>query len=300
MKPRRPPQRPAKPTRHAANNVRTANNTRTPGPAPSSNVEIVSGLRAALAVYSTRAQDIVRIAYTAQTKPDIAALLSFASSHRVEHGQLSDADLSRFADSPQHDGVCLETKPRTWTTPKALVEHLVKTKGVAIAFDRVRNPYNIGAVLRSAAFFGIDAAIFGMPAPHPALSSQAVRVAEGGAEHLRLSRTTDLADTLTRVRDQGIAIFGAEDDGSHNAIGYAFKRPCVLVLGHEREGISPKVRALCDAMVAIPGGGSVHSLNVSIAASVLITEIQRGTLASTALKPSASAATALKLSLIHI
>ncbi len=276
MKPRRPGPRPQKSQRSAAQRP-APQATRAAAPA-SPNVELVSGLRAALAVCSVRPQDIVRVAFTAQARPDIGPLLSLAKAQHVAHTQVSEAELSRFADSPQHDGVCLQTKPRSWTTPKALAEHLLQAGGVAIAFDRVRNPYNVGAILRSAAFFGIDGAMIGMPAPHPALSSQAVRVAEGGAEHLRLSRTTDLADTLKRMRDQGITIVGAEDDGSHNAIGYTFKRPCVLVLGHEREGISPKVRALCDAMVAIPGGGSVHSLNVSIAASVLITEIQRSNL----------------------
>jgi RNA methyltransferase, TrmH family len=68
---------------------------------------------------------------------------------------------------------------------------LVKRSGTAIALDRVRNPYNIGAIVRSAAFFGVDAALLGTPAPHPGLPPTAVRVAEGGAEHLALARTTD-------------------------------------------------------------------------------------------------------------
>ena len=242
--------------------------------------ELVTGVRASLAVLRTRREDILRVCFSAAVRHDLAELLSFAAAQHLECTALSEAELSSIADSNQHEGVCIETKPRRWTPPKVLAERLIAAQhqGVAVAFDRVRNPYNIGAVLRSAAFFGIDGAILGMPAPHPALTSQAVRVAEGGAEHLLLTRTTDLADTLARLRSVGVTVIGAEDDGSHNAVGYTFKRPCVLVLGHEREGISPKVRAQCDAMVAIAGAGSVHSLNVSIAASVLLSEIQRGRL----------------------
>jgi TrmH RNA methyltransferase len=228
-----------------------------------------------LAVVRARPDDIVRVAFNAQVRDEIGPLLSFASSRRLECSQVTEAEISRITESPQHDGVCVATKPRRWTTPQALGDMLVKTSGVAIAFDRVRNPYNIGAILRTAAFFGVDGAILGMPAPHPALSPQAVRVAEGGAEHLLLTRTTDLADTLSRLRARGITVVGAEDDGTANVFGYQFKRPCIVVMGHEREGLSDRVRAQCDVMVAIPGAGSVHSLNVAIAGSILIAEMQR-------------------------
>lgn len=240
-----------------------------------SHVDLVYGLRAVLAVLRVRPDDIVRVAFTAQSRDDIGTLLRFASSRRLECAQLSEAELSRITESPQHEGVCVATKARHWTTPQALGDILLNASGVAIAFDRVRNPYNIGAILRTAAFFGVDGAILGMPAPHPALSSQAVRVAEGGAEHLTLTRTTDLADTLSRLRARGVVVVGAEDDGSANVFESQFKRPCIVVLGHEREGLSDRVRAQCDMMVAIPGAGSVHSLNVAIAGSILIAEVQR-------------------------
>jgi len=242
---------------------------------PVADVELVCGLRAALAVLRVRRDDIVRVAFNAQARDDIGELLAFAGSRRLECTQLSDGELGRITESPQHDGVCVTTKPRRWTTPSALADVLVKGPGVAVAFDRVRNPYNIGAILRTAAFFGVDGAILGMPAPHPALSPQAVRVAEGGAEHLMLTRTTDLADTLSRLRTRGVLVVGAEDDGDANVFEFQFKRPCIVVLGHEREGLSDRVRAQCDVMVAIPGAGAVHSLNVAIAGSVLIAEMQR-------------------------
>ena len=145
-----------------------------------------------------------------------------------------------------------------------------------IAIDRVRNPYNIGAILRSAAFFGLEAAVLGAVAPHPALPPDAVRVAEGGAEHLTFVRTTDLADTLSRLRARGIAVVAAESDADKDAIGFAFKRPAVLVVGHEREGISDRVRSQCDAVVALRGAKTVESLNVAVAAGLLIAEVVRG------------------------
>src|SRR5262249_30383703 len=151
-----------------------------------------------------------------------------------------------------------------------------RTEGVALALDRVRNPYNVGAILRSAAFFGLDGVLLGAPAPHPALAPDAVRVAEGGAEYLLLSRTTDLADTLSRLRARSVQILGGESHSGASAIGFAFVRPTMLVMGHEREGLSERVRTQCDALVTIRGAGAIQSLNASIAASVLVAEIVRG------------------------
>src|SRR5262249_2112217 len=140
-------------------------------------------------------------------------------------------------------------------------------------------PYNVGAILRTAAFFGIDAALLGAPAPHPALAPDAVRVAEGGAEHVRLCRTTDLADTVARLRTRGVRIVGAESNAPNEAIGsaYARARPSLLVVGHEREGLSERVRAQCDALVTIHGSGAIESLNVGVATALLVSELVRGT-----------------------
>jgi TrmH RNA methyltransferase len=121
----------------------------------------------------------------------------------------------------------------------------------------------------------MDAALLGAPAPHPGLPADAVRVAEGGAEELEFARTTDLPDTLGRLRAQGIVVVGAESEATVNAIGFTYARPIVIVLGHEREGLSERAKAQCDSLVAIPGSNSVRSLNVSVAASVLFAEVVR-------------------------
>lgn len=237
--------------------------------------EIVYGLRAGLAVLARRPDDIARVACARDAHPDVAEIARFASARRLPFEELPDADLARLAQSTHHEGLVVTARPRRWTPPADLADLLLHKQGVAVALDRVRNPYNIGAVLRSAAFFGVDAAILGAPAPHPALAPDAVRVAEGGAEHLVLTRTTDLADTLARLRTRGVRVVGADGASATRAQGYTFPRPTVLVLGHEREGMSDRVRAQCDAIISIPGSGAVESLNVAVAAGVLIAEMTR-------------------------
>ncbi|MBX7193237.1 MAG: RNA methyltransferase [Sandaracinaceae bacterium] len=244
--------------------------------------EIVFGLRACLAVLATRPQAIREVLVSADQRDAARALIAHARGHARE---LPDRELERVAETSHHEGVVVRTAPRAWASGKELRALLdprnvdMRREGarpkVAVALDRVRNPYNIGAILRSAAFFGIDVAVLGAPAPHPALPPDAARVAEGGAEHLVLSRTTDLAETLAQLKKVGVRIYGAENDGAHDVTTFTIERPCVLVLGHEREGISPRVREQCDAMLAIRGTGAIQSLNVSIAASLLIHEFAR-------------------------
>jgi TrmH RNA methyltransferase len=232
--------------------------------------EAVYGLRAALAVFEVRRDDITRVVHAEEARAECTALLRWAAAQKVPAQAVDGRELGRVAGTEHHEGLCVVARPRRWTPPNALADKLLRERGVAVAMDRVRNPYNIGAVLRTAAFFGVDAAVLGAQAPHPALAPMAVRVAEGGAEHLTLCRTTDLADTLARLRARGVLVVGAEATGAVPLGRFSFARPTVLVLGHEREGLSERVRALCDARVAIVGTGAVESLNVGVAAGVMI------------------------------
>lgn len=238
-------------------------------------VEHVFGLRAGLALFHVRRADIQRVFFSSQAEPEIGELLRWCAAERVPAERMDD--LARVSGSTHHEGLCVNAAPRKWATPHDLADALAASKGVAIALDRVRNPYNIGAILRTAAFFGVKGAILGAAAPHPALPPDAVRVAEGGAEHLLFTRTTDLAETLGRLRKRGITVMGADGASDKSVFEARAQRPLVIVMGHEREGLGQRIRGQCDSVVAIPGTGAVESLNVAAAAAVLIAEaVRRG------------------------
>lgn len=217
-----------------------------------------------------RPDDVLRVAHSREVRDEVGPLLRWAASRRIEARELADAELDRIAGGDHHEGLLVLARPRAWVSAADLGERLVRERGVCIALDRVRNPYNIGAVLRSAAFFGVHGALLGTPAPHPGLPPMAVRVAEGGVEHLAMSRTTDLADTLARLRARGVRVVGADGQAKDAMQKVPVDRPVVLVLGNEREGLGERVRAQCDTLVAIRGTGAVESLNVAVAAGVMI------------------------------
>ena len=103
----------------------------------------------------------------------------------------------------------------------------------------------------------------------------AVRVAEGGVEYLHLARTTDSRTRSPCLRSRGVRVVGADGHATTGAMGFAFGRPVVLVVGNEREGLGDWVRAQCDAVVAIRGSGAIEPLNVAVATSVLVAEMTR-------------------------
>lgn len=201
----------------------------------------------------------------------------WAATRHVPCVEMRDGDLDRFAESTHHEGLCLVTRPRRWLSTSELGDALARANGAGLALDRVRNPYNVGAMMRTAAFFGLDAVLLGTPAPHPGLPPTAVRVAEGGTEHLKLARTTDLADTLARLRARGVRVIGADARAPSSESGFAFAGPTLLVVGNEREGLGARVRAACDGFVAVRGNGAIESLNVAVAASILLAAMRKET-----------------------
>lgn len=238
-------------------------------------VEILHGHRAVLAVLARRPGDVRRVGCAAGLEEEIRRGAGFRGDVRV----LPPAELARIAGSDLHEGLVAEVAARPYASLAELGDRLVTGaahgRGTAIALDRVRNPYNVGAILRSAAFFGVDAVLLGAPAPHPGLSPEAVRVAEGGAEHLLVARSTDLAESLARLRRRGVQVVGTHVTDAAPALGFPFARPTVLVLGNEREGMSDRVRAACASCVRIEGSGAVESLNVAVAAGVLVAALTR-------------------------
>jgi TrmH RNA methyltransferase len=237
--------------------------------------ETTYGLRAGLALVARRADDVVRVRFAHGVARAIEPQIKMLRARGVPCDIAADRDLERAAHTVQHEGLCVEARPRLWLTPQELAVHLAHVRGAAIALDRVRNSYNVGAILRTAAFFGLDGVVLGAPAPHPGLDPNAVRVAEGGAEHLELARTTNLSDTLHSMRAAGVRVVAADQNAASDARDYTFERPALLVLGNEKGGLAPRIRGECDAMVAIRGAGAVESLNVGVAAGILISRLTR-------------------------
>ncbi|MFH1724600.1 MAG: 23S rRNA (guanosine(2251)-2'-O)-methyltransferase RlmB [Elusimicrobiota bacterium] len=186
-------------------------------------------------------------------------------------------DLDRVAGGAAHQGLSARVERRPGKGLDGFLAGLTereKAESVLVALDRIQDPRNLGAIVRSAACLGARAVV--VPDRHSAPMSQTVlQSSAGAAGKIPTFRVGNLAATLLRLKDAGYWVYGADPSG-RPAWGLRLNTPLVLVVGSEGKGMRSLVRSYCDELVAIPQSeAGVASLNASCAASVLLYEVMR-------------------------
>lgn len=168
-----------------------------------------------------------------------------------------------------HQGAALEVKPLDWGS----FEEVCATGAGAplvVLLDRVTDPHNVGAILRSAEVFGARAVIATRQHAVPETGALA-KTASGALERQPYLRVTNLADAMEDLKRMGFVLLGLDGEAEttlSEAVAAVGTRPIGLVMGAEGPGLREKTRATCDQLVRIPYGGAFGSLNVSNAAAV--------------------------------
>ncbi|MCW1919875.1 23S rRNA (guanosine(2251)-2'-O)-methyltransferase RlmB [Rhodobacter sp. KR11] len=174
-----------------------------------------------------------------------------------------------LAEDSVHQGAALEVKPLNWGK---LDDLAISGEGepLVVCLDRVTDPHNVGAVLRSAEVFGARAVI--APRHHSAPETGALaKTASGALERQPYLRVANLSEAMVSLKDMGYVMIGLDGDGTvtlAEAMAAAGSRPVALVLGAEGPGLRDKTRETCDVIARIPFAGGFGSLNVSNAAAV--------------------------------
>jgi len=240
-------------------------------------LQVVYGLHAVETVVARRPGD-VRTAYLLSGKASgrlkaMAERLS-ASGIAVEHA--SRQELDRLSAQGTHQGVVIEVSG-TAEHSVADFETLVLERGRAVrllVLDQVEDPRNLGACLRTADAAGIDAVV--VPKAHSAkLSGAALKAATGAAETVPLAVVPNLARALAWLKEAGVWVVGTDSEAPQSLYAARLAPPIAIVLGAEGKGLRRLTRESCDELVGIPMAGSVASLNVSVAAGVVLFELLR-------------------------
>jgi RNA methyltransferase, TrmH family len=232
----------------------------------------ICGLRACLAVFEARRADIVRVFYSRDRVRQLQKVINWAVARDIVHRQADDETLARVAQSLHHEGVAMTVRPRFL---QRFNPQVADPKDTWVALDGVENPHNIGAIVRSCAFFGIPHMVIGGSEPMTRVSGAMGRMAEGGTEAVGLFASKDLARDLGVLRNRGVAVVGVETGGNKVLGVDPLPRPCVLVFGREQGGISAECRRHCSALYTIRGAGGMGSLNVSVTAGIALAELSR-------------------------
>ncbi len=176
-----------------------------------------------------------------------------------------------------HQGAALEVKPLDW----GRLEDIALSNGTGaprlVLLDRVSDPHNVGAILRSAEVFGAAAVI--APARHSAPETGALaKTASGALERQPYLRVPNLGNAIETLKDMGYIVLGLDGEGEAEIGTLAATltdRPVALVLGAEGPGLRERTRDLCDHLVRIDAAGEFGSLNVSNAAAVSLYAVTR-------------------------
>ena len=182
-----------------------------------------------------------------------------------------ERDLNERAGTRDHQGVAARVEPYRYADAYALA---AAEQPLLAVLDRVTDPHNLGAVCRSAEGAGATGVI--VPAHGSAVVTPVVARASAGAiEHLPIAVVTNLARYLEEVKGADLWIFGAAGDAETTMWDADLSGGAALVFGAEGKGLRPLVRRTCDTLVSIPLTGEIESLNVSVAAALLLFESRR-------------------------
>ena len=168
-----------------------------------------------------------------------------------------------------HQGVLLEARPIALID----ISEIASKSGLVLVLDQITDPHNVGAILRTAAAFGVDALVT-TERHSPEFSGILAKAASGGLEHVAIVSVVNLSRALTELGEMGYLRIGLDSDGAETLDATPLTRPLALVLGAEGKGLRRLTRERCDAMARLDMPGQIKSLNVSNACAIALSVVQ--------------------------
>lgn len=220
----------------------------------------------------------IKQAWVDQKRQDerLASLLKGLQKHNIRPEKADRKKLDNLSKGGNHQGIILEVEMPAMRSESDLKSVVESAKQVPfwLILDHVQDPQNLGACLRTADAAGVQGVIVTKDQA-VGITPTVCKVASGAAETVPVYQVTNLSRTLSWLKEQGIWIAGAAGEAEKTIYAMDVNMPLALVMGAEEKGLRRLTREQCDFLVKIPMQGRVESLNVSVAAGVLIYEIFR-------------------------
>ncbi len=239
-------------------------------------MERVYGIHTVSALLARAPQRVLRV-YLQRGRDDqrAATLAALAATAHRPLERIDAARMKSLVGEVAHQGVVAEIEPLAALSEDGLYALLAAAKNpLVLALDGVQDPHNLGACLRTADACGVLAVI--VPRDRAAtLNATARKVAAGAAESTPVVTVTNLSRCLQLIKDAGLWIVGADALAAQPAAAIDLTGPRCLVMGAEGAGLRELTRRQCDWLASLPALGAVESLNVSVAAGMLLYEAVR-------------------------
>ncbi|MGH7995634.1 MAG: TrmH family RNA methyltransferase [Opitutaceae bacterium] len=233
----------------------------------------ICGLEAVRARFRRDAASIQRLYFDYRTSRQVGVITKALAGRRRVYRCVNPAELERISGTVHHGGiVAVAALPLPAPIAAADLKAWAKGGEPVLVLDRIGNAHNLGALARTAAFFGARRLVLTEDPAAARPNDAAYRVAEGGFEHLAVHATADLPAFLRALASAGYDVVGAATKG-----GAALTPPpkgaggrVAVVLGNEEHGLAPETARACARLVTVPGSGRMESLNVSAVGAVLL------------------------------
>jgi len=225
-------------------------------------------------------RQIESISLLESARPDrLKDLLSLARTMGIPIHRVSRFVLDQTLGEGRHQGVMARVAAATYTDPDDLIDSLAARNGssdpaLALGLDGIEDPRNMGSILRTAECAGVHG-VFIPERRAVGLTDVVAKVAAGALEYVPVARVTNLVRLIDQLKERNIWVIGAAANARQVYTEWDWKLPSVIILGNEGHGLHRLVSEHCDTLVMIPVHGQLGSLNVSVAAGVLLYEARR-------------------------
>jgi 23S rRNA (guanosine2251-2'-O)-methyltransferase len=206
-------------------------------------------------------------------------LIELAQARHIPVKHVPRAKLDSEVGNGIHQGVMARISAAAYADVETLLDTIAARVGsesepLVVVLDGIEDPRNLGAILRTAECAGADG-VFIPERRAAGLNETVAKASAGATEHLPIARATNLSRLIEQLKERNVWIVGTAAQASTNYTEWDWTRPSAVVLGGEGSGLHRLVREHCDVLVRIPVRGKIESLNVSVAAGVVLYEAQR-------------------------
>ncbi|MCL5267264.1 MAG: RNA methyltransferase [Bacteroidetes bacterium] len=235
---------------------------------------LIEGKRALLEALSGNA-NISRIIVSLGSNPSKFADIFLAAEEKgITIEEVPVAKFNKLSSTETSQGIIAIAGVRNLTSDDLIAEIRSKRSATVLLLDRISDPGNLGTILRSAAWFGVDGVVIAGGSVD-AYNPKVVRSAMSAICQLNVLQDVALVDEITRLKALGFAVVASTQEAALSYADFAYPKRAAIVFGAEATGISSEVLKLCETQIAIPRAGKMESLNVGVAASIVLAEIMR-------------------------
>lgn len=237
---------------------------------------VIYGLHAVEEAVRARARSIDYLGVARERTNDarVKRLLEAARANNVIIRTIDREQIAKLARTDLHQGVVAVGGRFGYTDVPELLAHRRGDHAFIVVLDGIEDPHNLGAIIRTADAAGVDGVV--VPERRAAgVTGTVAKASAGASEHVPIARVTNIARTLEELKQNNVWTIGLDERGTQTYDELDYEMDCAIVLGAEGHGLHDLVRRKCDFLISIPMLGHVPSLNVSVAAAVVMYEAAR-------------------------